>query len=284
MKKNKDEHVGKKGRLDKKVLLLCVITALVVIVASAVWLVIGTTESAYMYITTPYVDLRMPAELEGVITNEVSESDGAYICMLYMNYDGQMLPLWQVVFGNSTAGEWVGTLKTDQGDIPVVMASFLLNKEQQSGLDEKGLQLYGECMQGYVVMLDGIMEDSCFISERLGEYAKTNLTYWSAMLPKGMTAAESTEGENYEAVFYGEVVGEMVRLYRVCIGEEQAESFLGYFEIDGVKKPVSVESFMLAERESWNEQNYATAYKMMDTINSVIDSIMQSEQFSTNAG
>lgn len=73
----------------------------------------------------------------------------------------------------------------------------------------------------------------------------------------------------------------VVPLYRVCIGEEQAKSFLGYYEVDGVKKPVSVETFELGEWDSWSEDDYAAAYRMMDTINHVIDTIMSSEQFST---
>ena len=72
-------------------------------------------------------------------------------------------------------------------------------------------------------------------------------------------------------------------LYRVCIGEEQAESFLGYYKMDGVKKPVSVESFDLNERDDWSEDDHAAAYRMMDTINHVIEVIMQSKQFSAEA-
>ena len=58
---------------------------------------------------------------------------------------------------------------------------------------------------------------------------------------------------------------------------------MGYDELDGVKKPVSVVSFDLVERDSWAEDDYAAAYRMMDTINHVIDTIMQSKQFSTEA-
>jgi len=53
--------------------------------------------------------------------------------------------------------------------------------------------------------------------------------------------------------------------------------------VDGVKKPVSVESFDLGERETWSEDDYAAAYQMMDTINHVIETITQSKQFSTEA-
>jgi hypothetical protein len=75
----------------------------------------------------------------------------------------------------------------------------------------------------------------------------------------------------------------MVLLYRIIIGDEQTGSLLGYYKVDGVKKAVCVESFTLVERESWNEDDYAAAYRMMDTINHVIETIMNSKQFATEA-
>ena len=38
-----------------------------------------------------------------------------------------------------------------------------------------------------------------------------------------------------------------------------------------------------AERGDWSEDDYAAAYRMMDTINHVIETIMQSKQFCTDA-
>ena len=95
-----------------------------------------------------------------------------------------------------------------------------------------------------------------------------------------MKVLESSKNGTYEAVFSGEIVGEMVMLYRIRIGGEQIGSRLGYFEIDGVKKPISIESFTLAERESWSEDDYATAYRMMDTVNDVIAQITASKNYS----
>ena len=261
----------------------------IIIVLLVVAVVIGhkaEPEKPMVKINTPYIDLFLPSELESIITYDESTYGDIYTRAFYLNCAGGELPLWRFDFGDPNAGEWVGVLKTDQGDIPVCMTGFVVTSEELAALGEDGSKIYGECMQGYSEMLAGIMADPRFTSERplaVGEDTSVKLTYWTVTLPDTMKVSESTEGGNYEAVFSAEVVGEMVRLYRVCIGENQAESLLGYYEVDGVKKPVSVGSFDLVERDSWSEDDYAAAYRMMDTINHVIDTIMQSKQFSTEA-
>lgn len=234
-------------------------------------------------IDTPYIGLLIPKETAEFITNEEDVFDGVYTYTFYLNYGDMKVPLWRVDFGNPKAGDWVGTLKTDLGNIPVVMTGFVLSTEDRVALGEEGCQLYGECMQGYTVMYDGIAADPRYTSDRLlavGEDREVQMTYWSVMLPDNMHVSESAADGNYIAVFSGDVVGEMVMLYRIIIGDMPSESALGYFTVDGAKKCVAVEIYELAERESWDEDDYATAYRMMDTINEVINAIMSSGQFS----
>ena len=237
-------------------------------------------------INTPYIDLLIPMEVAEYITNDESTYGDVYTHAFYMNYGGNELPLWRVDFGDPYAGDWVGILQTEQGDIPIVMTGFAISDEELEALGEEGARLYGECMQGYIVMVEGIMSDPRFTAERpleIGEDTGMELAYWKVTLPDKMKVQENSESSNYTATFSGEVAGEMVLLYRITIGDTQTGSFLGYFKVDGVKKAVSVESFDLVERDSWNEDNYAAAYRMMDTINDVIDTIMQSKNFSTEA-
>ena len=283
MEEKKKQCTKTKGR---KILwligIIIVLAAVAVIVAKSV----GDTteqEKPLLKIHTPYIELCLPLELESIITYDESTYGVVYTRAFYLNYAGEEWPLWRLDFGDPNAGEWLGMLKTDQGDIPMCMTGFVVDV---AALGEDGAKVYGECMQGYSEMLNGIMSDSRFTLERplaVGEDTNMAMTYWTVVLPDTMRVSETTENGNYEAVFSAEVVGEMVRLYRVCIGENQAESLLGYYEVDGVKKPVSVGSFDLVERDSWAEDDYAAAYRMMDTINHVIDTIMQSKQFSTEA-
>ena len=287
MEDKQSEKISK-GKSGRKNWLFGAVGGLAVIVAIVIGLVGRGNEPEVQTwkITTPYINLVLPLNLERVITSDESTYGSVYTRGFYMSYNGMEQPLWRVDFGDPNAGDWVGVLKTDKGDIPVTMTGFAISTEELAALSEEESQLYGECMQGYTVMLDGIMSDSRFSAERplaVGEDISMKLTYWTVTLPDTMQVSENTTGGNYEAVFSAEVVGEYVPLYRVYIGESQATTFLGYFEIDGVKQPVSVEAFELEERANWSEDDYAAAYRMMDTINDVINAIMQSKQFSTEA-
>ena len=282
-KEKKKQCTKMKGR--KMLWLMGIIIVLAVVVAIVGKSARDTTdcERPLLKIHTPYIELCLPLELESIITYDESTYGEVYTRAFYLNYAGEELPLWRLDFGDPNAGEWLGMLKTDQEDIPVCMTGFVVDVV---ALGEDGAKVYGECMQGYSEMLNGIMSDPRFTAERplaVGDDTNMALTYWTVVLPDTMRVSETAENGNYEAMFTAEVAGEMVQLYRVCIGENQAQSFLGYYEVDGVKKPVSVGSFDLVERESWSEDDYAAAYRMMDTINDVIEVIMSSKQFSAEA-
>ena len=285
MEKKRNE---KQAKICKKTIFVLVgsILALAAIAVVAVKLAGGQFEPEKrptFKVETPYVDLLLPLELEGIITSDESTYGDVYTRGFYMNYGGKEQPLWRVDFGDANSADWVGRLVTDAGDIPVAMTGFVISDEDLAALGEEGSLLYGECMQGYSFMLDGLIADSRFTTERavtMGEATKRKLTYWTVTLPDKITVQETSNAGNYEATFAGEIVGESVQLYRVCIGGEQVGSLLGYFEIDGVKKPVFIESYPMAERESWNNDDYATANHMMATINDVIGQITSSKNYS----
>ena len=163
------------------------------------------------------------------------------------------------------------------------MTGFAVSNEELAALGKDGSRKYGECMQAYNFMMDGIKADPRFVAERplaVGENREVKLKYWTVTLPGKMLVQESGKAGNYEAVFFAEVTGEMVLLYRITIADEPVGSLLGYFEIDGVMKPISIESYELAERDSWNDEDYAAANRMMDTINDVIRQVTSSEKYS----
>ena len=76
------------------------------------------------------------------------------------------------------------------------------------------------------------------------------------------------------------VVGKSELLETIHIGDNKADTELGLFEVEGIKKSISVGSFDLSEKANWTEDDYSAAYRMMDTINHVIEVIMSSPQFS----
>lgn len=285
MKENKNVQADGKRLRKKRGWMIVGAVALLAIAVVVVWLTGGQTEpeNPTVKIQTPYIDLLIPLELEGVITSDESTYGDVYTRGFYMNYGGEEHPLWRVDFGDAKSADWIGRLVSDEGDIPVAMMGFAITNEELAALGEEGSQLYGECMQAYSVMLEGIMADPRFTQERalaVGEDAKVQMKYWSVTLPDKITVQETNKNGIYEATFTGEVVGEAVQLYRIRIGGEQIGILMGYFEIDGVKQPIFVESVTLVQRENWTVDDYETAYRLMDTINDVITQITSSKNYS----
>jgi len=197
--------------------------------------------------------------------------------------DAEEVPLFRIDVGDENLGEWLGLLKTENGDIPVTYTVFTVSDEQLTALGEEASNTYGELMNGFSTLLEGIFSDSRFTTEKplaVGEDREVQMTYWTVKLPGKVSCSETAENGNYQAIFFGDIQGESVALYTVRIGEIKAESELGLFSVEGTDKPVTIESYDLGERASWSDDDYSAAYRMMDTINHVIETIMSSEQFS----
>lgn len=227
--------------------------------------------------------LQFPEELEAHVIREQSIYGEATTEAFYFQANEMQIPLFRIDVGNSELGDWLGALRTKSGDVPVTYTVFVVEEEEMALM---GDTLYADLMEGFNTMLDGIVNDPRFTYEKaieIGEEAPVSMNYWAVDLPESMWITENTENGNYEATFYTEICGENVALYVVRIGDVKAETELGFFEINGEKLAVSVGSFDLPERATWSTDDYSTAYRMMDTINNVIESIMQSKQFSTEA-
>ena len=194
-------QITKKDNPGKRIWLIGVIAVMVVIavIVGSLWVSKQGNKSRYAKINTPYIDLLVPEELKDVITSDESTYGSVYTRAFYMHYGEIELPLWRIDFGDANMGDWVGILKTDNGDIPVVMTAFAASEEELTTLGEEGSQLYGECMQAYIVMLDGIMADSRFSPDRplaVGEDTSMPLTYWTVTLPDTMKVSENTADGN----------------------------------------------------------------------------------------
>ncbi|MBR5583059.1 MAG: hypothetical protein IKW21_00865 [Lachnospiraceae bacterium] len=230
--------------------------------------------------------LQFPEELENYVIREQSIYGSAVTEAFYIKNGDDAIPLFRVDVGDKNLGDWLGALRTKSGDVPVTYTVFVISEEDMASLGENAQTLYAELMDGFNVMLDGIINDPRFTYEKtidVGEEGSVSMSYWTVELPDNMWFTERTDAGNYEAIFYTEIRGESVALYEVRIGDVKAETELGLFEINGEKKPISIGSYDLLEMESWEEEDYSTAYRMMDTINHVIDTLMQSKQFSTEA-
>lgn len=241
------------------------------------------TEVPYELVDMKYLSLKVPAGLSEYLEHEQSTYGNAITESFYMKAEEENIPLFSIDVGDENMGTWLGMLKSENGNVPITYTVFTVTEEQLATLEDGAAETYAQQMDAFNQILDGIQSDERFTFEKplaVGEDSEAQMTYWSLTLPVNMTVVETNENGTYIAMFNGEVAGERTALYTVHIGDDKAESELGLFEVDGVKKPISVGSFDLAEKPNWTEDDYSIAYRMMDTINHVIETIMNSEQFS----
>jgi len=227
--------------------------------------------------------LQFPAKYADILAHE-QEIHGELTTEVFSMRNGETdISLFRMDFGDETAGDWFGVLNTDDRIIPVTYTVFAPAEEELNAMSEATQEQYFALMDCFNDALNTIAADPRFTSERplaVGADTEVKTTYWNLTLPSNMSVVETNENGTYIAMFYGEVVGERTALYTVRIGDDKAETELGLFEVDGVKKPVSVGSFDLSGKPNWTDDDYSAAYRMMDTINHVIETIMSSEQFS----
>lgn len=266
----------------KKKNMWIIVVAMVVGMAVMLWISIGSQESenSSIKLQTEFGKLEFPREYAENLKHTEVEEAGAVIEIFSMISDEEEFELFRIYFGEVSNGSIVGFICSDSDVVPV---SVMLGdgRKIESANEETATQYYS-MMEGLNVVLSSLYENEKFTKDEFEAQKESamKLTHWNVTLPNTMAVSESSVDGIYEAEFSGEVLGESVALYRISIGEEKAEVPLGYFKLDGVKKAVYVQSYELEERESWSEDDYAAAYRMMDTINDVIDAIMQSKQFS----
>lgn len=242
----------------------------------------AVTVAAKTMASNVYIEFAHPTENADDFVHEQEISGDVISEKYYMMVAGEKKLLYSIDFGKGKEGNWLGLLELDTGEAPVTYTIYAVPDEELMAMSETERQHYSELMSGLGLVLDSISSDSRFRAEKpleVGETKASSLTYWTVELPGNMTWTETEEDGEYQAIFYGAVQGEQVPLYTVRIGDIEAQSVLGKYRVNGQEKTLSVESFDLAQNEGWSDDDYSAAYRMMSTINDVIQAIMTSEAF-----
>jgi len=199
-----------------------------------------------------------------------------------MRIGEEVVPLYRFDFGNAQAGTPLGVLRTDAGDIPVTFQVFELSEQRQAAMDAETLADYHEQMENINIVMEAILADPRFTTENSadsGELREAVMAHWTLSLPEAISWTESEADGAYHAAFYGRIQGEDIPLYTVTIADDEAGDPMGMFSLNGEEKMVSIGFYPLEQYVYWSETDYDLAYLMMDTINDVIEAIMESENY-----
>lgn len=240
-------------------------------------------KESYEMIQSKYMNWAIPSECMPFLKYEKEETQNTVADMFYMLVGTAEVPVFRFDFGDKDAGDWLGVLTIGEEEIPVVYTVFMVSDEELAALGEGADETYYMLMDVFNEMVQDLSASDNFSADKpiriSGNKQEAVLTYWTVELPTEMTWRESNENGAYQAVFYGDIQGEMVALYQVSIGEATAEGQLGLYRIDGEDKIISVYCYDVLDRADITEEDNAMLYLLMDTVNDVIEQITSSKNY-----
>lgn len=235
--------------------------------------------SATASIETVYGTLAFPEELFPKLRHmEVTEGAIAMEIFYMIGQEGEK-ELFRIHYADAQAGTHMGYLTTDGGEIPV---SYSICEYSDEDFQEEDRELYYGMMNAFSVIMNSIHDDPRFSETRKQEPVAerdVKLRYWKVTLPENVQYEESQDGDTYRVEFYGEVSGERIDLFMVGLGELEAETMLGLYTVDGVQKPVMVQTGDLSVYDIWPEEERMIINQMMEALNTVVQTIVADENF-----
>lgn len=225
----------------------------------------------------------LPVQLTGEYVQHLEHQNltegGRTVDVFTMVKDEVQLELFRFYFNDRWTGNYLGALTVDGVEIPVTLS--VPEYTEDMFVNDGSRAIYYELMENLNSVIMAIQNDDRFSSEEkvAVETEEKQISYWNFSLPADMEPEESTEDGKYQITFYGTVNGMRYKLYSVAVGGVPLRSVLGTYMVNGVPEVVSVESEELPLTDGWPEGSVLELYKMMESINDVIQTIMKSEGF-----
>lgn len=230
---------------------------------------------------TKYLDLSYPEIYADVLLHQEVISDMTTMELFSLKTHGGTMELFRIYFGDETVGSVAGYLSLDGTEIPVTYTICQFNDDEFP--DEEVRALYYDTMNCFNDLMDSLQADDRFHTQKVQtpvENTEIVLSYWSFILPKTMECEEYDSNRQYKVTFFGNVSGDRVALYTICLGEPSVETVLGTYFINGEAKILSLESYDIIPTGEWTDESQEAAYDMMATVNDVLRVIMSDENFS----
>lgn len=236
-------------------------------------------EENLVEVVTTYLNMRMPENLAKLLRwEEIAEGD-AHMTVCFLDTKDSTRELYRICFGAEYAESSVGTWNVDGEKIP--LAVFAEVPDMSGTDDEQMLDDYSYAMESLQYVMSAIRDDARFQREEevTVQKSEAKASYWEFAIPENMECVEEMTENNCKLLFYGTVNGERYLLYMFCVGEKTLANILGTFQVDGTARQVSVESCEPPSVEGWPEAEATKLYVMMDSINDMIGTIMESDGF-----
>ena len=235
-------------------------------------------------IETAFASLQIPSDCLGRIQHmEIAEGDMTMEVFSMLPEDGGR-ELFRICFGGTQTETPIGYLMAGDEEIPVSVVTSEYDINAFSA-DEK--EAYFGIMDQLNAILSSVLEHENFKKLEEPQQVETvettqtaDLAYWEVELLENMDWEESSTDGIYKVDFYGMLGVERIRLYTVSLGAAPAETALGAFVTDGKTRTLGVETYNISSQVDLANEELMTTYGvMMDTVNDVLQAIMESENY-----
>ena len=237
------------------------------------------TEPRFGEVDLAYLTVMLPeASLSRMTRQEVRE-DSVVMEVFSMDLGEEQLELFRIFFGGSDQGKPIGFLETEAGDLAVSMTAGEYPDDVFP--DEESRLAYYELMDSLNRIVQTIQADPRFHSEQKVrvETAEAQVAQWNFDLPDTIEWEEVREAGGYRVNFFTQLNGERLGLYRFAIGGEALQTVLGTYLFEGREQELSIDTYPLPSTEGWPEETVTSFYRMMESINDVIHTLMSGEDF-----
>lgn len=277
-------------KFDKKKAIISVVCIAVFAICGLFFLKKGNGKISTMDIQTTYVTLQYPKAYRKFLKHE-EILDGTDATEVFsMVYQEKEIELFRLFLTSEESENAEGYLNTDNGVLCIALQPaqadpdvFIQNPDsEESEKDTEMESLYYAMLDGMGIVLDSIKQDSQYSSlKEIAENQKQDakILYWDISLPTNITWEETSEEDIEQVTFFGKVGEKTLRLYTISLEEDQAESSIGQYVIDGQAKSINVTGYDLSENGALSEEEKAVAYTLMDTVNDVIQVIQKDKNY-----
>ena len=223
-------------------------------------------------VETEYVTLRYSGIYEGKLTHSEAVQDGVAVEVFSTTVGGGQREMFRIYFNAETQGTVMGYITRGAEEIAV---SYQVSEyEEDSFASAEEMDAYYELMDALQDVLSSVSEDPQFSAERYApEVAEDTaaLKYWEVELPVNVYWEESQTEDSYRVDFYGFVEDVRVDLYSVGWGMEG--NVLGTFEAGGESRNIQILVREIPENQNWDEADYDSVYRMMESVNVIVEAI-----------
>lgn len=237
------------------------------------------TEPEFVRVDMAEVSVELPRIHMSRMSHQKVTEDSVVMEIFSMDAGEEAVELFRIFFGDEARGNLIGYLRTQSGEVPVTMT--VCEYPDDFFPDEDSRLAYYDLMDCLNRIVQTLEADPRFHNAEKVPVEKTEAQVidWKFSIPAAISWEQTVADGACRVDFFTHLMDRRIDLYRFAIGGEPLQTVLGTYLFAGEQQILSVESCPLPSTEGWPEETVTEFYRMMESINDVIRTLMSHEGF-----